>query len=370
MASIEDFASAAAPAIAAIPGLGPVASAGVTALGNLFGAIGADKREMKNKMKIMDYQNNLAIQNWKMQNEYNLPVNQMRRLLDAGLNPHLVYGDGAQTLAANLTQPNADFKGSPYQGVNGLEHQAMFSQIENMKKQNENLDEQNNLLRATVSKTEKEADALDFENFERTVRQPLLARKYYAELLSAEAKAKIDEENAYLKHLESEFAFDYMTDRNNKLHWEAINTQDENGVIKSQQALNDALKRLHESGIEVNHAMAKKLLAEANFASVSAFIKSWDANMVKNGIDPDLAPEYKMLAMLIVAGLGAVNPDLAKRLANVLQSGDFTEVVNALKSDYKSDNPGNIPLPKTHSSSKYSLDLDSEYPKIKKQYGY
>ena len=34
------------------------------------------------------------------QNEYNKPVNQMKRLKEAGLNPHLVYGNGATTLSA------------------------------------------------------------------------------------------------------------------------------------------------------------------------------------------------------------------------------------------------------------------------------
>lgn len=40
------------------------------------------------------YQNKLAIENWKMQNEYNLPKNQMARFAEAGLNPNLIYGSG------------------------------------------------------------------------------------------------------------------------------------------------------------------------------------------------------------------------------------------------------------------------------------
>lgn len=35
-----------------------------------------------------------------LQNEYNKPVNQMKRLEEAGLNPNLVYGSGADTLSA------------------------------------------------------------------------------------------------------------------------------------------------------------------------------------------------------------------------------------------------------------------------------
>lgn len=45
------------------------------------------------------YERNLAM--WNMENEYNHPVQQMARLREAGLNPNLVYGSGATTLAAS-----------------------------------------------------------------------------------------------------------------------------------------------------------------------------------------------------------------------------------------------------------------------------
>lgn len=45
------------------------------------------------------YDRNLAM--WNMENEYNHPVQQMARLREAGLNPNMVYGSGATTLAAS-----------------------------------------------------------------------------------------------------------------------------------------------------------------------------------------------------------------------------------------------------------------------------
>lgn len=46
---------------------------------------------------------NFWAQNYFMdkQNEYNKPINQMRRLEEAGLNPNLVYGSGADALSAS-----------------------------------------------------------------------------------------------------------------------------------------------------------------------------------------------------------------------------------------------------------------------------
>lgn len=42
---------------------------------------------------------------WKKQNEYNLPVNQVARLKDAGINPNLAFGSSASTMSANVPSP-------------------------------------------------------------------------------------------------------------------------------------------------------------------------------------------------------------------------------------------------------------------------
>ncbi len=66
----------------------------------------AQQREFKNNraMSELAYNQDLDMWNrqsqwnreqWDIQNEYNLPANQMQRLRDAGLNPNLIYGNGA-----------------------------------------------------------------------------------------------------------------------------------------------------------------------------------------------------------------------------------------------------------------------------------
>jgi hypothetical protein len=55
-------------------------------------------------------------ENWRMQNEYNLPKNQMARLKEAGLNPALVYGGGATTIAQSVGTPSSlGYTDKPYQ---------------------------------------------------------------------------------------------------------------------------------------------------------------------------------------------------------------------------------------------------------------
>ena len=49
----------------------------------------------KSARSIMDLQNQYAVQNWNMQNEYNAPINQLARLREAGLNPNYLSGSDA-----------------------------------------------------------------------------------------------------------------------------------------------------------------------------------------------------------------------------------------------------------------------------------
>lgn len=54
--------------------------------------------------KLMQKQYDLNMRAWREQNEYNLPVNQMSRLSDAGLNPYLVYSNGGASATASVPQ--------------------------------------------------------------------------------------------------------------------------------------------------------------------------------------------------------------------------------------------------------------------------
>lgn len=54
-----------------------------------------------------EWQNQVNVQNWQMQNEYNTPSNQMKRLQEAGLNPNLMYGNGSASTGNATGAPDA-----------------------------------------------------------------------------------------------------------------------------------------------------------------------------------------------------------------------------------------------------------------------
>jgi len=62
---------------------------------NLLGQYLGGKQQSSSNMAIARYQNEANRQMMQEYNEYNTPANQMKRFQDAGLNPHLVYGQGS-----------------------------------------------------------------------------------------------------------------------------------------------------------------------------------------------------------------------------------------------------------------------------------
>lgn len=103
---------------------------------------------------------------WRMNNQYNHPTAQMERLRAAGLNPHLIYGNGAvgNTSAAASAPQQARWEGKPLQmdagfGERGLD---LYYNIEAKKAQTDNLREQNTLL-------EKESMLKDIEALQASV---------------------------------------------------------------------------------------------------------------------------------------------------------------------------------------------------------
>lgn len=77
-----------------------VASAVGSSLLDIAGSsVMANSANAKNK-RSQERANWYNIYNWQLQNEYNLPENQVQRLLDANLNPALLYGSGGSNLSS------------------------------------------------------------------------------------------------------------------------------------------------------------------------------------------------------------------------------------------------------------------------------
>lgn len=129
------------------------------AVGSLFGPTGTavgygigsaaessyqSNRQDKYNKKAFNRQNSAQWDFWNANNDYNSPKSQMQRLEEAGLNPNLVYGNGAATHQA--TMATAGKSASATYSLQGMPL-TDFYQLENMEAQNQNLFAQNRNLK-------------------------------------------------------------------------------------------------------------------------------------------------------------------------------------------------------------------------------
>lgn len=65
------------------------------------------EQQYNNSRQLASYQNDLNMQSWQKQQDYNTPANQMARFKAAGLNPNLIYGQGNPGNAASPVELSA-----------------------------------------------------------------------------------------------------------------------------------------------------------------------------------------------------------------------------------------------------------------------
>jgi len=90
---------------------------------------------------------------WFRTNQYNSPAEQMNRLRQAGLNPNLVYGKGAETTAATLQTATPQKSNQQAPNIPGNNIVMDYARLRQTQQQTDNLDKQNALLTAeTIGK--------------------------------------------------------------------------------------------------------------------------------------------------------------------------------------------------------------------------
>jgi len=78
---------------------------GASALAGIGGAIGnyfSNKNANDRNVELMEKQRGWSLQDVENANKYNSPQQQMQRLKEAGLNPHLIYGSGVNQQSATV----------------------------------------------------------------------------------------------------------------------------------------------------------------------------------------------------------------------------------------------------------------------------
>lgn len=85
---------------------------------------------------------------WNLNNEYNKPINQMKRLEEAGLNPFLVYGNGAT--GNTSSQPSSPSVQGTKFNINMANSLLLVKNLEKLQEEIDLTKEKNNLLKTQL----------------------------------------------------------------------------------------------------------------------------------------------------------------------------------------------------------------------------
>lgn len=179
--------------------MGPVGAAAIGLGANLLGDLFSSGLSYESSKKLQDrqnawnqemaaWQNQVNIQNWQMQNEYNTPANQVQRLLEAGLNPNLMYGNGkAATGVAESVAPADGYQSASAEPLNLSlgDVGGAFMDFYTKYKQNKYLDSQKEFVDA--KKVTEQAEAVN-RGIEGQIKNTELAQRIFNLDLDRETK--------------------------------------------------------------------------------------------------------------------------------------------------------------------------------------
>jgi len=138
--------------------IGALASAGISLGSSLISQFFGNNAAQKQAKE----QNELNMQNWLKQQEYNSPKNQMNRFSEAGLNPQLIYGQGTPGNAASAPVSQAKPRFAPQIDGGAIMQNAV--QIQQLQQTVENLKSNQELIQANEQLKKEQAALVKNQN--------------------------------------------------------------------------------------------------------------------------------------------------------------------------------------------------------------
>lgn len=243
------------------------------------------------------WQRHDALADWNRENAYNSPEQQMTRLRQAGLNPHLVYGKGADATGGHISNvsPTPSSKMAPMwrdpipNALTAFQNMAMVTaQTDNLNQQTAIGKQQELLTQAQTAKTITDNARGQFE---------LAQAKDLRDLVVERAKLeneKLDIENEVT--LNRDAREELANSSNVALTLQKVLTEQMNTVNARLQTAKtpEEIRKLQLEQEQLRVAIQN--------AQNEGVLKQFDADMRKQGIDPR-DPVYIRLLMKLLSGI-------------------------------------------------------------------
>lgn len=259
--------------------------------GAITGGIGLQnqKNQRKQNQEDRDFQREMyawshfdALEDWRRVNDYNHPSQQMQRLREAGLNPNLIYGKGADVTAGMISAPKASGSNQPAPFMSPNFVPAAIDAYNNTR-----------MVQAQV-------DNLD-QNVKVQAQEEILKQAQVAKTLTDNAKGQFDLEQAkqlqdsvvlraQLENERIDTEIDVLLDRNARE--ELANSTNVTLTLNKILTEEEQRKKLQLENATTPYQVTKlraeieQLQALTDNTKLDGVIKSFDAEMRKQGIDP------------------------------------------------------------------------------------
>lgn len=304
----------------------PLLGAGASLLGQGINALSNsanNRRQREWSEHMYGVQRSDALADWQMQNDYNSPAAQMKRFMEAGLNPNLIYGSANNdTATVRSSSPGQYSPNATHIDTGGLSNSLMSiydtqlkqAQTDNLKQQLETA-KQDTLLRAAQISATIAGTAATGVNTERSKFDLNQAQQLSSTVLE-KAKAEL-----------------------NKTYADTSFTIDANDRAAAQQAntLQQGVENIFTSRIGRARTQADidRTRQEIENLKKSGLLQDIDINMRRNGVQPQDPAWWRFLSQL-TSGENIMQK--AKDLLHNLQKG-FGEGFDKFKNNLKNFAP-------------------------------
>lgn len=275
--------------------LAPLIAGGASIIGQALSGLFTGKQNRASQQFSRDMYNQQRADNigfWNMQNEYNAPVNQMKRLQEAGLNPALMYGKSASPgVAGSISTPDVQSAQFRTPNVDAMAVMDAFFNTEIKQAQVDNLRADN---------TVKLEEAMLKNTQRKSVEQTTARSKFDLDLDSELRSISADVRRENLRALK---ASTRMT----------LN-EDERKSALNAASLRESVERVLNLKADRTNKRAElgRIRAAANSIRKDGVLKQLDIDLKKNGIQPT-DPMYMRILTRIIDHYFGKDPWFKKR---------------------------------------------------------
>lgn len=283
-----------------------VSAAGVNIGTSIFGQKRNVRLQEQANMRLADYQNQLNLQNWHLQNEYNSPSSQMQRYADAGLNPNLIYGSGSSSSGnASSVSPASAYQTDVRRHVpqfNTGDFVQFISAFQDLK-----------LKRAQVDNVQAQTDSVREQIATEPIRRLALSLGNDRSTIDNRIASTLENHQYEVAKLNRQ----QLRKNLSRTDWDILEAQSRNLSRESERSL---------------------IPLRRDNLNQDLFAKAWENNLRKQGLNPKHNPIYQLLGNLLSEFVGSDNSSVLNSFTAPVST--FGSNIGNKIADYLYPNPG------------------------------